>query len=546
MRDTRPMNIATVSELTLDQKIGQMLLVGYPAGDAGIDALRRVVERRPMGNLILFSRNMGSPEYLYDRLAGLRSMISERSGVEPLVSLDQEGGIVARIRAGFTPMPGAMAMAAAVAGGGASLSDVEDMVAAAAAELKAVGFDWNLAPVADVNVNRENPVIGVRSFGEDPLAVADLVAAYARGLARAGLAATAKHFPGHGDTNVDSHLGLPSVGADLARLEAVELAPFKRLIAEGVASIMSAHVLFPAVEPDPIPATLSRRVLTGLLRGGLGYDGLIVTDCLEMKAIDGRYDHAAVRAVIAGADVVCVSHTASLQEAAFDEIKAAVLDGTIPESRIDESVARVLAVKSRVRAVRAPALKADALASLLSPDAAALARRMSEASMSILGGSLPSAAGGGLYVDLRPELQTGAEGADGVVLASPTMAASLAAAGSSLEVVEATVDPDEEAIARAVAGVGSGPVFIGIYSMQRHPAQETLVRRVAAACAEKGAPLAFVSMRDPYDAAGLARLGLGGSAVLCAYEYTSLSASAVARVLSGAVAATGSCPVGAI
>lgn len=545
----------SVGALSLDEKIGQMMLVGYPAGEAGLGVMRGVLSRRPMGNLILFAGNMAAPGIIYDRLSGLKGLIRERTGIEPLVSLDQEGGIVARLKAGFTPLPGAMALAAAVKGGRASLGEVEAMVAALAAELRAVGFNWNLAPVADVNVNRLNPVIGVRSFGEDPAAVAELAAAYARGLERSGVAATAKHFPGHGDTDQDSHLDLPRVGADLGRLDSVELVPFRRLIAQGVASIMTAHVLFPAVEPEPIPATLSRRVLTGLLRERLGYRGLIVTDCLEMKAIHGRYDDAAVRSVLAGADVLCVSHTASLQEAAFDAVKAAVLDGRIPESRIDESVARVLAVKERFRLDDEPAGRGAAVASLRSPEALASAGRLADASVSALGGTTPDASAGGLYLDLSPETQTGVESAALYVPPAPgsrpvvqrtagagTMGAALAAAGSALESVELPIDPDDAAIAAAVARVGRLPVFIGLYAMARHPGQERLVRRVAEACAASGAPLAFVAMRDPYDV-GRAWAVAGPRPALCAYEYSEPSTAAVARVLSGRLAASGACPV---
>jgi len=545
-----------VETLSLDEKIGQMMLVGYPAGEAGLDVMRGVIERRPMGNLILFAGNMAEPSVIYERLAGLRALVRQRTGLSPLVSLDQEGGIVARVKAGFTPMPGAMAMAAAVAGGEIGLAEVEAMTAAVAAELRAVGFNWNLAPVADVNVNRQNPVIGVRSFGEDPSAVAELAAAYARGLERAGVAATAKHFPGHGDTDLDSHLALPRVGADLARLDAVELVPFRRLIAQGIASIMTAHVLFPAVEPEPIPATLSRRVLSGLLRERLGYGGLIVTDCLEMKAIHGRYDDAAVLAVEAGADVLCVSHTARLQEAAFDAVKAAVLSGRIPESRIDESVRRVLAVKEAFAVEEEPKPRDEAVASLRSPQALALAERIADASMTVLGGSLPAASAGGLYLDLSPETQTGVESAALYVAPAPgakptaqrtagakTMAAALAAEGSALELVELPIDPDDESIDAAVARIGRLPVYLGLYALSRQPGQERLVRRVAEACAASGAPLAFVAMRDPYDV-GLALAAAGGGRpALCAYEYTEPSTAAAARALVRGASARGACPV---
>lgn len=543
MIHTIAMTIATIDSLSLEEKIGQMLLVGYPAGRAGMDILRGVVGRRPVGNIILFSRNGAPPDALYDQLGDVRSLVRDRTGVDPLVALDQEGGIVTRLKDGFTPLPGAMAMAAAVAGGGASLEDVEAMAFVAGSELKAMGIDWNLAPVVDINVNRDNPVIGVRSFGEDPGAVADLVSAYARGLARAGVAATAKHFPGHGDTNVDSHLGLPVVDADAARLDAVELVPFRRLIAEGVAAVMSAHALFPAVEPEAIPATLSRRALTGLLRERLGFGGVVVTDCLEMKAVHGRYEDVAVRAVLAGADVLCISHTASLQEEAFDALLAAVRSGAIPQARIDESAGRVLAAKAAVAAKAAPGGKERALASLRSPAAIELSSRISDASISLVSGRNPSGASGGLYIDVRPELQTGAEDARE---AMPSMAAAALAVGASFDVVDLPVDPEPADVARAVARVGAGPVVIGTYAYGKHPRQAALASAVAAVCDASGASLFFAAMRDPYDAAALAAFGGKERTVVCAYEHTELSLRAVARVFSGEAIASGACPVEAV
>jgi len=333
------------------------------------------------------------------------------------------------------------------------------------------------------------------------------------------------------------------VDADLERLDAVELVPFRRLIAEGVAAVMSAHALFPAVEPEAIPATLSRRALTGLLRERLGFGGVVVTDCLEMKAVHGRYDDVAVRAVLAGADVLCVSHTASLQEEAFDALLAAVRTGVIPEARIDESVRRVLAAKAAVAAEAAPPDKERAFASLRSPAGIELAGLLSDASISLVSGRSPSGAPAGLYIDVRPELQTGVEDARESM---PSMSAAALAVGASFEVVELPVDPDPADVARAVARIGAGPVVVGAYAYGKHPRQADLASAVAAACDASGAPLSFAAMRDPYDAADLAAFGGRERTVVCAYEHTELSLLAVARVFSGRVPASGACPVKAV
>lgn len=525
----------TVDALSLEQKIGQMLLVGYPGGAAGEEVLLAELEKRPMGNVILFSRNGTDPDPLRYHLGRMRGAIESRTGIAPLVALDQEGGIVARFRAGLTPMPGAMAIAAAVAGGGTDLHEVEELAAISGAELVSLGFNWNLAPVADVNVNPANPVIGVRSFGERPETVADLVSAYARGLERSGMLATAKHFPGHGDTSIDSHLSLPRVDASLERLEMVELVPFKRLIAERIGSIMTAHVLFPAVEPEAIPATLSYRVLTGLLRDGLGYQGVIVTDCLEMKAIHGRYDDAPARALLAGADMLCISHTAAIQETAFDDILAAVRSGRIPESRIDASVRRILGAKAKIAARTASGV------ALAEPRSVRKAELCSRSSISLIGETkMPDMSGGGLYIDMLPDALTGAETTQ---IVAQSVKSALEAEGPTLKAISLPSDPDQSAVDSAVASIDGTPVVIGVYAMARHPAQAALVEAVRAACDARGLTLSFVSMREPYDAAALVALGGKARAVLCAYEYTSLSARAVARVLSGVDEPRGRCPV---
>lgn len=526
-----------MSTLSLEQKIGQLFVIGFPGGEAGEASIRRVIQGRPFGNLILFGRNADKPDALRSRLSGLRSLIKERSGVLPLVAIDQEGGTVIRMQEGLTPLPGAMAMSSACLGKTVSLSDIEAMAVVSARELCSLGIDWNLAPDADVNINPANPIIGVRSFGEDPQFVAQMVSAYAKGLKKGGMVATAKHFPGHGDTNVDSHLGLPAILATPERLDAVELVPFRRLIADGVGSIMSAHVLFPALEPESLPATLSHRVLTGLLRERLGFGGVIITDCLEMKAVDGRYDRLAVRAFLAGADVLCVSHTAAKQEEAYDSILAAVRSGEIAESRVDASLDRILRAKAEVAKVRAEA----GLTELASATSLALAGHIAGASVSVVSGrGLPDLGSGGLYVDLQPQALTGAEDQR---LESMTVAESLRREDSLLDCIEVSCDPGEDDIENVIRRIGDRPVIVGVYAMSRYPSQTRLVGRIAATCSERGLDLGFVSMRDPYDAVLIAGQGGDGCAVLCAYEYTNVSSRAVARVLSGAHPVAGICPV---
>lgn len=335
------MDESRLEDFTIERKVGQLFQVGFQGTEPGED-IRELVREYHVGGVIYFGRNVQTPQQTATLSASLQSLAMESTGVPLLVSTDQEGGNVTRIPFGTTP-PGGMAVGATADPGLAS-----DLGAAIGAELRALGINMNFAPVVDVNVDPANPVIGSRSYGSNPDSVAELGAATATALQDAGVVACAKHFPGHGDTAVDSHHGLPVVDQDRDRLESVELPPFQAAIRAGVDAIMTAHVHFPAFEPDgDVPATLSESVLTGLLREELGHDGLVVTDCMEMDAIADRVGtvDGAVRAVAAGADAVLVSHTPSLQKQAIDAVVEAVRRGEIPETRIDEAVHRVLRLK---------------------------------------------------------------------------------------------------------------------------------------------------------------------------------------------------------
>jgi beta-N-acetylhexosaminidase len=261
-----------------------------------------------------------------------------------IISTDQEGGTVNRLKGG-THFPGNMVIGATAQTGFARKAG-----RAIALQLKSAGINMDFAPVVDVNNNPLNIVIGVRSFGSDPHLVANMGVAFIKGMQKAGIASCAKHFPGHGDTSADSHLELPVIEHSRERLEKVEIYPFKQAIKAGVDSIMTAHIFVPALEPgDGIPATLSSNILNGLLRKELGFEGVIITDCMEMKAIADNFGtvEGAVIAIEAGADIVLISHTLAKQKAAIEETIKAVKKGRITEERIRESVLRILKLKEK-------------------------------------------------------------------------------------------------------------------------------------------------------------------------------------------------------
>jgi beta-N-acetylhexosaminidase len=352
-----------VSPSTLRRQIGQLLIAGFEGQQLSVE-LKALAREFGLGGVILFARNVAEPE----QVAELCDEASRLMPDLPLwVSVDQEGGRVARLKRPFTEWP---PMATLGRSGDAALA--ERFARALASELKAVGITMDYAPVLDVHTNPKNPVIGDRALADRADEVARLGGAIIRGLQGDGIAACGKHFPGHGDTSADSHHDLPLVEHPLERLRQVELVPFRAAIDANVATIMTAHVLLPAVD-DRLPATLSRRLVTDLLRDELKYDGVILTDDLEMKAIASEYavPRAAVMAVDAGCDGVLIcSGDHGTQTATLEALIHAVEDRTLPQARIDDALKRQLRAKERflAAAVRSRPLSGRALREVLGRD----------------------------------------------------------------------------------------------------------------------------------------------------------------------------------
>jgi beta-N-acetylhexosaminidase len=319
--------------------VAQLIMPALPGSYAALDDSQFQVAVRGVDSLRVggFIVAPGSP---FDIAAKL-NVLQHRSRLPLLISADLEWGAGMRLH-GATAFPMIMAVGAT-----GESHDAYEIGEAAAIEGRAVGIHVNFAPDADVNNNPLNPIINVRSFGEDPGTVARLVAAYVHGLQDHGMLATLKHFPGHGDTHEDSHIGLPVITADYPELDSVELVPFRAGIAAGAGAVMSAHIAFPALSGSGEPATLSPAVLTGLLRDSLHFSGLVVTDALMMGAITSQYGpgEAAVRAVLAGADIVLMPQD---PDSALDALVTAVETGRVAPVRLDAAVRRVLAIKVRL------------------------------------------------------------------------------------------------------------------------------------------------------------------------------------------------------
>ncbi len=325
--------------MTTRDSIGQLFMVGF-LGTSVTAGLRAFIKEYKPGGVILFSRNLESVEQIVQLTNDLQAC-SPHSPL--LISIDQEGGRVSRLPNGFTIFP-----PCAVLGQCNSTELAYAAAATIAKELRAVGINMNMSPVLDVNSNLDNPVIGDRAFGATPDVVCELAMANAAGLQDNHVVACGKHFPGHGDTNADSHKELPVVEAARERLEAVEFPPFRRAVEQGIATIMTAHVLYKSLD-EQLPATLSPTIIDQFLRQELQYDGVVLTDDLEMHAIVDHYGigDAAVRAFVAGCDVLLICKDRDREVAAFEAVEQAVASGAISLDRLNRSAVRIARVKQR-------------------------------------------------------------------------------------------------------------------------------------------------------------------------------------------------------
>ncbi|MEW6128831.1 MAG: glycoside hydrolase family 3 N-terminal domain-containing protein [Acidobacteriota bacterium] len=366
----------TLKSLSLRERIGQMIVVSAvsefanTSGERFQEIQKQIVENK-VGGIIV---SWGS----VNEIAAMTNEFQRLAKIPLLISSDMERGLRMRSRNG-TPFTTAMGVAAT---GDPNAAYTQGKIVAQ--EMRAIGVNWLYAPVADINNNADNPVINIRSFGEDPKRVAEFVAAFTRGARDGGALSTAKHFPGHGDTATDSHIGLPTINADRARLDLVELAPFRSAIAAGVDSIMVAHIALPRVAGDEMPATLSPKLSSELLRRDLNFQGIIVTDALGMGAIVKGFPNgaAAVQAIKAGADVALMPPD---PKAAIDAIEAAVKNGDITEARINESVRRLLKAKYKLGLAKQRFVDLAAVNRLVErPENVQQATRITEMSMTVL------------------------------------------------------------------------------------------------------------------------------------------------------------------
>ena len=495
--------------------LGQLFMVDFTGMTPAAEVERLIAEEK-IGGVTLFDKNVTAP----GQVAALTNALQTRAaaaGAPPLlIGADQEGGPVVRLRP--THFPSAMAFGAA-----GSEALVASAAAVTARELRATGIHIDFAPAVDVNNNPANPVIGVRSYGEDPDLVARLGVQAVTAMQSAGVIATVKHFPGHGDTTVDSHLSLPTVAHPRSRLEAVELKPFRAAIRAGVEAVMTAHVVYPALDPKN-PATLSPAII-GMLRHELGFRGLVVTDSMRMLAIADRYSpgEAAVQAVLAGADLILALGPTEVQREAIECVRAAAASGRIPSSRIAEAAERVLAAKRRLGLfARAVVDEAAVAREVGTPEHLALADRVAQTAATVVrdrAGMLPLPAGAVSVV-------AGAAPEDTVVrLAAAIRAAGRDAAVGALEGVAA------DGRGSIVIPLSEGPGTVD-------PAMRARGHAIVKSAVGRG-PTVVIATGTPYGLTGVP----DGAASVAVYGSDPASLRAAAGVLIGSVRPQGRLPV---
>lgn len=506
--------------MTLQEKIGQRLMGGFPGKQMSDDFIR-LVKQYKIGNVVLFKHNVENCAQLKQLCEDIQALVRRETGHSAFIAIDQEGGGVTRLPDDAVNVPCGMALAAT--------GDPENSRRAAvitARELRALGINFNFAPVADVNNNPDNPIIGSRCYGDTPQQVAVHVRAALDGYRECGLLAAAKHFPGHGDTVSDTHTSLPRIEKSLEEMEQMELVPFRTVIEAGCPAIMTTHICFPQLDPQSLPATMSRTVITGILKERLAFRGLVVSDCMEMDAIKKFYGTArgAAAAAAAGVDIAIVSHTEALLEEAAQRMKQAVEEGKILMEEMDASVKKILVYKEKY------CLPPEGEAGTAAAFAKSAALR--EHSITLVSGKIPPMGAAPFFAgcaDYRSGFVSNAE------LNTQTFPGYMAGRFGGKAVVT-TADPQPAEIMAVVEAARSATaVFVNTYNGHLLSGQLALVK----ALGELKLPMAVVALRDPYDL----RCVPAHAAAIAAWDYSAMTLETLVPVLAGSCAPKGRLPI---
>lgn len=518
--------IKKLEELTLEEKIGQLFVVGFNE-DYYSSKIDELIKKYKFGNIILFKRNIRSMENLFMINKKIQEVMLETLSIPAFIAIDQEGGMVTRLFQGATVFPGAMTLSAT--------NNPENAYQAGlymATEMAALGINVNFAPVLDVNTNPLNPGVGIRSYSDDQKVSSVFGSEYIKGL-QTQIFATAKHFPGKGDAAVDAHLGLPRVNHDLKRLEEVEIYPFKEAIKAKVKGMMTSHAIYEHLNKE-YPATLSKEALTDLLRDKLNYDGLIFTDGMEMQAIDDFYGapESAVTAILAGANLVLYCHYEQQQIDAYNFVKEAVLDGTIPMEVLDERVKRVLRYKEDLNLAFLNKEFVDVKDNLRKDEHVKFAEKVVDDALTLVRGKRFVQKGKTLFIAQKPTALTLVEEAN----KDAGLVEELKKVLPEFSYVISPLNPTEEDVKELIKDIKNyDQVILTTYNANMYPGQVELTKKLTKLDLE----LHVISLRNPYDIHLVPEI----KNYVCLYEYTNNSIQTLKKYLLGKIEPTGKFPV---
>lgn len=497
--------------MTVKQMLGQKLIFGFHGSELSEEFISLIKEYK-IGNVILFLRNVKSADQLRKLCAQVQQLILAETGYPAFIVIDQEGGMVTRLPQDAVNVPGAMALAAT--------GDPENARRASEItirQLRGLGANFNMAPVLDVNNNPRNPVIGVRSFGDKPEKVASFGVASASPYEGSGVLCCGKHFPGHGDTAVDSHLGLPRVDKTVEELEQLELIPFRAAAEAGIPAIMISHVLFPKIVKEEVPCTMSREIITGLLKEKMGYKGLILTDCMEMLAIQDYYGtpEGTVASIKAGVDLAEISSTIALEWGAAKAVNEAAERGEFDMEEIKASVEKILEFKRKI------CYDVDVTRCDLNADRETV-EKMARQSITRCEGTAPIADENTFFCGCADYRASGVGNEDG---SAGTFVDYMRRAFQAQGLVTSK-DPTEGEI-REVAAQAARYGKIIFNTCNGHLFQGQIA--LAEALAKTGKPLTVVALRNPYDIPMLPDC----ACKIAAYDYTTPVFKALEEVFRG-------------
>jgi len=499
-------------------QMGQRLVTGFE-GTVLDTAFKETVKRWKIGNMMLSSRNLSSKNQIIDLCEAIDTLVFGETGTHPWIMVDQEGGMVSRLPADCAVAPGSMALAA--------LGDEKAVYTCAfetAKELRSLGINANFAPVLDVNTNRKNPVIGVRSFGDDPMKVSFFSHFAIKGYMEGGVLCCGKHFPGRGDTMIDPHLSLPKTDKRKEEL-AEQLFPFSKAVQDGIPALLSSHVLLPAWEPAPVPGTMSRNVITGLLRNEMCFNGLVFSDFMDLQAIEKSFGVAngTISAMQAGIDQVLVSgHADTTREVAsqlFEEVAA----GHFDRNEWNASLKRIADAKEVVFAKKPLGNAANAIAKF---------DGYAQASITLVAGCVPKMTGKPLFVGPQAFAMNNVR--DKLPVPDYPHVLARLCSGEALLV---SSDPGPEEIAMVLKQAKGKQVYFGMYNAWMQKGQFELAYALLSA----HIPLVVTCLRSPYDS--LERLRNEAKCTIATWEYSERIFSSLADIYCGKGIMNGHMPV---